>query len=156
MRTAVLSRRRSRFPRRGTTAVEFAITCPIVFFLVFASIAGALGVFRYQQVGALAREGARWASVHGGQYSLDTDKPAATPADVYQQAIEPIMVGLDPSRLSYQVTWDKTNMPMYVDPTTSIPVGNTVTVTVTYQWFPELILAGPINLSSTSTAQMMY
>ena len=46
--------------RRGTTTLEFAITCPIVFFLVFAIIVGGLGVFRYQEVAALAREGARY------------------------------------------------------------------------------------------------
>jgi Flp pilus assembly protein TadG len=146
----------TRRRQRGTAAIEFAITCPVVFFLVFASITGALGVFRYQQIAALAREGARWASVHGGQYALDTKQPAATASDVYANAIQPIMVGLDPSRLTYNVTWNKTNMPMYVDPVTGIPVGNTVTVNLTYQWFPEMILAGPITLTGSSTAQMMY
>jgi hypothetical protein len=29
-------------------------------------------------------------------------------------------------------------------------------VTVTYQWFPEMILVGPYSLTSTSTAQMIY
>jgi hypothetical protein len=36
------------------------------------------------------------------------------------------------------------------------PVGNTVTVTVSYQWFPDLYVVGPINLTSTSTSQMSY
>jgi len=35
-------------------------------------------------------------------------------------------------------------------------VGNTVTVAVAYQWFPEVYLIGPISLTSTSTAQMLY
>jgi hypothetical protein len=43
--------------RRGTTSVEFGIACPIVFFLIFATIVGGIGVFRYQQVASLAREG---------------------------------------------------------------------------------------------------
>jgi Flp pilus assembly protein TadG len=142
--------------RRGTTTVEFAITCPIVFFLVFAIIVGGLGVFRYQEVAALAREGARWASVHGGQYAKETKQPAATPADVYTNAIAPGAVGLDPSKLSYSVTWNRNNMPLWAANDVERPTGNTVTVTVTYQWMPEMYLAGPITLTSTSTAQMMY
>ena len=142
--------------RRGTTTVEFAITCPIVFFLIFAIIVGAVGVFRYQQVAALAREGARWACVHGGQYAEDTKQPAATAQDVYTTAIVPLMVALDPSRLTCNVTWNKSNYPVSIDETTQDPVANTVTVTVTYQWIPEMYLAGPYSLTSTSTAQMMY
>ena len=142
--------------RRGTTTVEFAITCPIVFFLVFAVIVGGLGVFRYQEVASLAREGARWASVHGALYAQETNQPAATPGDVYTNAIIPSAVGLDPSKLSYSVTWNHDNWPQWVDENTQQPIGNTVTVTVTYQWFPELLLAGPYTLTSTSTAQMMY
>jgi Flp pilus assembly protein TadG len=149
-RTAVQNR------RRGTTTVEFAITCPIVFFLVFATIVGGLGVFRYQQVAAAAREGARWASVHGADYADETDNPAATPADIFNNAILPASVTLDPSQLTYSVTWNKSNQPLQVTEEYERPIGNTVTVTVTYQWFPEAYLVGPITLSSTSTAQMIY
>jgi len=142
--------------RCGTTTIEFGITCPIVFFLVFAIIVGGLGVFRYQEVAALAREGARWASVHGRQYQEDTGQPAATSADVYANAIAPRAVGLDPSHLGYSVTWNRNNWPLWVDNDVETPMGNTVTVTITYQWFPEMYLVGPFNLTSTSTAQMMY
>jgi Flp pilus assembly protein TadG len=142
---------------RGTTAIEFAITCPIVFFFIFAIIVGGLGVFRYQQVASAAREGARWASVHGADYAEETKKPAATPADVYNQAILPLAVALDPNYLTYSVTWDKSNVPLEVTGGNyETPIGNTVTVTVTYQWFPELLLVGPFTLTSTSTAQMVY
>ena len=149
-------RHRIHEQRRGTTAVEFALACPIVFFLVFAIIVGALGVFRYQQTAQLAREASRWASVHGGQYAQETGKPAATAQDVYTNAIQPAATTLDLSRLSYQVTWDKNNMPLDASEDYEKPTGNTVTVTVTYQWFPEVYLIGPFSLSSTSKAQMIY
>jgi len=142
--------------RRGTTAVEFAIACPIVFFLIFATIVGGMGVFRYQQVAAVSREGARWASVHGGQYEDETGKPAATATDVYQTAILPAAIGLDAAQLSYTVTWNINNQPLYVVNDVEKPVGNTVTVTVTYNWIPELYPIGPFTLTSTSTAQMIY
>lgn len=142
--------------RRGATTVEFAIACPIAFFLLFATIIGAMGVFRYQQVASLAREGARWASVHGGQYARETNNPAATAQDIYEQAIQPKAVALRLDRLSYQVTWDKDNEPLSVEEDVQTPIGNTVTVTVNYEWFPEMYIFGPLVLSSTSTCQMMY
>jgi Flp pilus assembly protein TadG len=142
--------------RRGTTAVEFAVACPILFFLLFATIVGGMGVFRYQQVAAVAREGARWACVRGGQYEQDTGKPAATPEDVYNKAILPAATMLRPENLSYSVTWDQSNMPLQVTDDVQEPFGNTVTVTVNYQWFPELLLIGPFTLTSSSTSQMIY
>ena len=142
--------------RGGTTTIEFAVTCPIAFFLIFATIVGGLGVFRYQQVASAAREGARWASVHGGLYAQETGKPAATPGEIYNNAILPAAGALETSHLSYDVTWNKSNMPLQVDTQYEKPTGNTVTVTVTYQWFPEMYLIGPYTLTSTSTAQMAY
>jgi Flp pilus assembly protein TadG len=151
MRFSISHRRRA-----GTAAVEFAVTCPIVFFIVFAIIIGGLGIFRYQQVASAAREAARWACVHGGEYAMGTGQPAATPQDIYTNAILPAASALDPDSLSYQVTWDQNNMPLSVDENYETPFGNTVTVTVTYQWFPEMYLVGPFALTSTSTAQMAY
>src|SRR5688500_13506027 len=141
--------------RRGTTTVEFAITCPIAFFILFATIVGGLGIMRYQQVAALAREGARWACVHGAEYAYDHNVPDPTAQDVFEQAIEPLIVGLDPAYLTYSVTWDESNEALHVENDYETPYGNTVTVTVTYQWFPEMYLVGPFELTSSSTAQMV-
>jgi Flp pilus assembly protein TadG len=53
--------------RRGATLIEFGIVCPVVLFTLFAIIVGSMGVSRYQQVAAMARQGARYASLHGSQ-----------------------------------------------------------------------------------------
>lgn len=145
-----------RYRRRGATTVEFAVTGPIVLFLVFATLIGALGVFRYQQVAALAREGARWASVHGAEYAWDTGQPAATAEDVFNTAILPGAAALSADKLTYSVTWDTSNEPLSVHEDYERPIGNTVTVQLNYTWFPELYIAGPFTLTSTSTAQMIY
>ena len=142
--------------RRGTTTVELAVTCPIAFFLIFATIIGGLGVFRYQQVAALAREAARWASVHGSEYESETGNPAATAEDIFNTVIQPAAVTLDADHLTYQVTWDRSNIPLEVDENYERPFGNTVTVRVNYEWFPELYLVGPFMLTSTATTQMLY
>lgn len=151
-----MPRRTPKYRRRGTTAVEFALACPITFFVLLAIMVGGVGVSRYQQVAALAREGARWASLHGAQFEEETRQPAATAEDVFDTIILPCAVGLDSEYLSYSVTWQTSNRPLSVTSDAERPVGNTVTVTVAYQWHPALGLIGPITLTSTSTSQMLY
>jgi Flp pilus assembly protein TadG len=130
--------------RPGVTVVECAVIFPVVFLLLLGTIVAGLGVFRYQEIAALAREGARYASVHGARYEFDTGKLAATPSDVYEQAIRPKAVALDQTKLKYSVTWSPDNRQ-----------GGTVTVQVDYFWIPEAYLGG-IQLSSTSTMWMSY
>jgi Flp pilus assembly protein TadG len=148
--------RYARNRRRGATAVEFALTAPLVFFLLLATIVGGFATFRYQQVAALSREASRWASVHGSQYEKETGNPAATPEDVFNTAILPAATAMKPDQLSYEVTWDENNMPLQVINDVQNPTGNTVTVTVSYELLPEMYLIGPINLTSSSTSQMIY
>jgi Flp pilus assembly protein TadG len=139
--------------------VEAAIVLPILFLFILGLIVIGLGVFRFQQVAALAREGARYASVHGAQYAEESGSAAATPSDIYNNAILPQAVGLNPSNLSYSVTWDANNAPTRANANSSppgAPLGNTVSVSVTYTWMPEMLLVGPINLSSTAVMPMSY
>jgi len=159
-------------PRSAATAVEFAVVGVITFFLVFALCVGAMGVFRYQEVAHLAREGSRYASVHGGQYHLDgIDSQTGVPQVVSTADLVPIIQGravvLDPSLLTVSVSWSvpgysPPNMPFYDDtdpnliPPGQIAILNFVTVTVSYQWTPVAYLTGPITLTSTSTVQMSY
>jgi Flp pilus assembly protein TadG len=150
--------RRNRL-RRGSNLVETAIILPIVFMFVLGLIVVGFGVYRYQQVASMSREGARYASVHGTQYAADTGNSAATATDIYNNAILPMAVGIDTGHVTYSVTWNTTNSPTSYNPN-STPPGqpqtNTVSVTVTYQWTPELYIAGPINLKSTSVMPMSY
>ncbi len=127
--------------------LETAIVLPVVMMLTFGTWSTAMGVYYYQLVASLAREGARYASVHGTQYAADTGNSAATPADIYNNAILPMAmaVGLTPSHLIYAVIWNTTNSPY-----------NSVIVTVTYQWTPDLYITGPLNLTSTSVMPMSY
>lgn len=131
-------------PRRGATVLECAVVYPVFLLLVIGLIVGGLGVFRYQEVAALAREGARYASVRGTRYEFSTGQKAATPANVYDNAIKPKAVALDLSKLSCNVTWSPGNDP-----------GGLVTVRVTYRWLPEAFLGG-MDLTSTSTMTVSY
>ena len=144
-------------PRHGTNLVEFALVGNVVFLLFLGLVIGGMGIFRYQEVASLAREGSRWACVHGAQYQSDTGYSAATPADVYNNVIVPRAVGLDLNQLTYSVTWNTDNHPYHAVIASGdvVPVTNTVTVSITYQWIPEAYLGG-ITLTSSSTVPMSY
>jgi Flp pilus assembly protein TadG len=69
--------RTQRRDSRGAATVEAAIVLPIAFFLVLGLIIGGLGIFRYFEVAHLARETARFAAVHGGQYAKNNQSAIA-------------------------------------------------------------------------------
>jgi Flp pilus assembly protein TadG len=147
--------RSSRFRRPGRSLAELALVYPVLAMLVLGVVIVAMGVFRYQQVASVARAGARWASVHGGQYASETGNAKATAATVYSNAIQPMAAGLDLSQLSYTVTWtDSSEIPTYNNSSGNVTI-NQVTVTVTYNWVPVAYL-GTVTLKSTSVMAMQY
>jgi Flp pilus assembly protein TadG len=150
--------RLARQRRSGTTLVECAVVYPVILLLLLALLIGAAGIFRYSELASLSREAARYASVHGGQYASEMKVTAPTPADIYNNVILPRADSLDSSKLSYSITYNSTNFPYHTTLDSSndvVPIENTVTVTLTYQWLPELFLGG-ITLSSTSVMPMCY
>jgi hypothetical protein len=150
--------RRVQQRRPGATVVECAFVYPVVFLVVLSLLVGAAGIFRYSQLASLSREGARYASVHGAQYAQEMKVTAPTPADIYNDAVLPKAAGFDTSKLSYSITYNTNNSPFHTTLDASnnvIPIQNTVTVTLTYQWVPEAYLGG-VTLSSTSVMPMSY
>ncbi len=149
--------RRQLARRPGATLVECAIVYPIVFLLVIGLAVGAMGVFRYLQVAALARQGARYACVHGAQYAADNNVAAATQSDI-QTYVASNAVNMNAANLNTTVTWNTDNGQYHTAKDANnnfVPVQNIVTVKVTYNWLPEAYLGG-ITLSSTSNTPMSY
>jgi Flp pilus assembly protein TadG len=165
--------------RPGAHALESAF----VYFLVMVLVAGlvvlAMGVFRYQEMAHLAREAARFAAVHGGQYQQENAAAIAAGTlpnvdDNYltQNVVKARAVCLDPAKITVGVRfnmssgsydWDDTadNGDRWPSSQTSVngtnySETNTVSVTVSYQWFPEWFLSGPLTLTSTSVMPMCY
>jgi Flp pilus assembly protein TadG len=143
--------------RRGATLVESAFVFPIVFLFVAGLVVGAMGIFRYQETAYLARETARYACVHGTQYSREAGVPAPTSQQLFATIVGAQMVSLDPTQLSATITWNSSNSPTHPTDTGGniVAVTNTVRVTVTYQWIPESFLGG-FTLTSTSEMPMAY
>jgi Flp pilus assembly protein TadG len=167
--------------RRGVTVVECAVIYPIVFLLLLGLLIGGMGVFRYQEVASQARAAARYASTHGAQYRKDSGQSTGTPGtasgtsngllwyqanptnssgsdtswtgDIFDTVIRPNLVALDPQNLTCQIGWPPVKSPSgaVVQNQPDNWPGSTVTVTVSYQWLPDLYFIGPITLTSTST-----
>lgn len=140
-------------PRRGATTLEAAVVVPMVLLVMIVLVVGGLGVFRYQEVAAMAREASRYASTHGASYRKDAGLSVGTPADwradIQSNVLVPWSDGFDPHLLTYTVNWS--TVPTQPGVADNWP-GATVTVTVSYQWLPEFYFVGPITLTSTSTA----
>ena len=118
--------------RWGGAVVEGAVVGSLSLMLLLGMVVVANGVFRYQQVASLAREGSRYAAVN------KATQPDATAMKTYLLGYA---AGMDPNRLSCTVTWNSINGAVA-----------TVTVAVTYQWTPEAFLASTArSLTSTST-----
>jgi Flp pilus assembly protein TadG len=146
--------------RRGTVLVEAALIYPVLFMLVLGIILLGIGVFRYQQVSHIAREASRWASVHGARWAQENGKTAATPEDVYNNAIVPQAAGMGLENLNYSVSWSTSNQQTHAVTVTANgqssvqTVTNFVSVTVTCTWNTGLF--GSIPVSSTSVTPMNY
>lgn len=153
--------------RRGALMVESAVVYPLLFLLLFGLIVGGLGVFRFQQVACQAREAARWASVRGAKWARETGKASPSAAQVRSEAVLPLAQGMDPGRLTVQVhwvdqvtgtahDWDLASKAPAGMTAAGAPVTNRVRVTITYQWSPEALGIGPLNLRSISEIPMAF
>jgi Flp pilus assembly protein TadG len=167
----MLVRRSRGRSQRGGSTVETAVALPIALMLTLGTCIVGLGIYRYQQVATLAREGARYASVHGNQFALDVNSGTLmTSANIYNNAIKPMASGMNLSNLSYQVQWgtmvggswawtswdSSTENPTSISNSSGQSLYNAVQVTVTYQWTPGMYISGTLNLSSTSVIPMSY
>jgi Flp pilus assembly protein TadG len=163
MRQATRTSRKLRPRRRGAAVVEFAVIGPLLFLLLIGFAVLGMGVFKYQEVAYLARQGARYASIHGAQYYIDNKLPPGDQTswtnEIKNQGVLTHVVGLEASRVNVTASWSAGNNRANAgDPATGFQttINNNVTVTVTYSWMPEAFLVGPFMLSSASTVPMSY
>lgn len=155
--------------RRGQALVEFALIAPMLFLLIIGIIELGRLVFFYHTINNAAREGARYAIVHGENSPWDRcpsgpmPPPATNSCDPdgdnvrreIQRAASPAMCPADLSvacnGLAYGWSGD-TDFPIYGGTGTNAQ-GNDVTIHVEYAYSPILSLGlwGPINLRAEAT-----
>jgi Flp pilus assembly protein TadG len=131
--------RPSRAPSRGQALAEFALVAPLFFLLLFAIIDFGRYVYYVQVLNNAAREGTRYAIVHG-ERSLNPAGPAADDPDV-TGVVRASAVGVigDAATLVIHSSWEQSNP---LDPPRN-GRGDKVAVTVTYQ-FRSVIPVVPI------------
>ncbi len=160
---------KDRFPcrRRGAVTLEAAIVYPALFALLFGLIVGGLGVYRYQMVACMARAAARYAAVRGSDYQLATNQASPTQQEIAQTTVVPLAAAMDTTQLSTTVelidgvtgaatSWDSSNKAPVSLNASRQPVANRVRVTVTYSWYPEILVGGPVTLQSVSETPMSF
>jgi Flp pilus assembly protein TadG len=140
--------KRDRPDRRGAAMLEAAVVYPVTMLLLIGTVVLGIAVFRYEQVQSLAREGARYASVHGPTYASEQNASYATNATVLSY-IETLAVGMQSSDLSCTVTWAPN------PPTASTP--SIVTVELSYTWVPEAYFKKQaVSLTASSSMPVTY
>lgn len=152
MRAARATGCRHRSSRtRGQALVEFSLVAPLFFLLLFAIIDFGRYVYYVQVLNNAAREGARYAIVHGAASLSPTGPPddpsgAAVIGVVRNYAIGVIGIN-DPSMLTVTPTW---GTPPAVPDNDR---GTTVTVEVTYAFTSAIPLVPipPVSVKGAST-----
>ena len=93
--------------RHGALTVEAAFVFPLMMFLLLGMVIGGMGVLRFQQVACQARETARFAAVHGGDYQLfpNAGLTHGTSDEGSSKAVEPMAAGMAVESLALQVQW---------------------------------------------------
>jgi Flp pilus assembly protein TadG len=138
----MMIRKQNLSDSRGVSAVEAAVVYPVTMLLLIGMVVLGLGVSRYQQLQALADEGARYASVHGPSYASDNGVSVASTTDIQNNVLTPMAAGL-PGVSCSAVSYSASSLPC------------TVTVTITYTWNPEGYLHS-VTWSLTSTTAANY
>jgi Flp pilus assembly protein TadG len=126
---------------RGQTFAEFALIVPCFLILLFSLMWLGLAVYSYNYVSYGAREGSRYAAVHG----TDSKQPVTTAAAV-TTFVKNKTPGLNTSNLTVSTTW--------VPAATPGNPGGTVQVQVQYQLQFSIPFMSHVTLPLTSTSKM--
>ncbi len=131
--------------RRGQALVEFALVAPIFFLLLFAIIDFGRYVYYVEILNNAAREGTRYAIVHGDLSIAPTGPPGDPSGAAVKEVVRKYAVGVigDSTVLDIQPSWpDGDNVRESL-----------VTVIVTYQFrsLIPLVPLPPIQIQGAST-----
>lgn len=134
-----------RFVKTGQNLVEFAIVAPALFLFIFGIIEFGWAFYVYSELTNAAREGARYAAVHGALCAQNPPCQAATPTTVHTYVVQRLSIP-DAERVS--VTLQGSLVP-----------GEQVTVQLSYPFRPLVGFVFPaadIAMRTSSTMIVHY
>jgi len=129
---------------RGTVLVENVMVMMTFFIITIGMIELGLGVWAYNTVAHAARQGTRYAIVHGDGYCGCTD-------DEHRSAIQT-------ATINAAIGLKLTTANVAVSSPGGYAIGSNVTVTVTYTYgfFSRVLPRASVTLRSTSTMVISY
>ncbi len=134
----------NRHHHRGQALVEFVLVAPIFFLILFAVIDFGRYVYYVQTINNAAREGARYAIVHGSDSLAPTGPPDDAGGAAVKSAVRRYLIGVvgDSSVLAVTPSWDPNNRRE-----------STVTVSVRYQFHSviPIVPIPPVQIDGAST-----
>jgi len=135
--------------RRGQALVEFAIGLTVLLLLVFGVVDLGRAVFAYNSIAHCAREGTRYAIVHGSQSPAETRVGPAPNDPSLESWVRRFATGLQAARLTVTSTWQGASGTASNDP------GSIVTVVVGYNFQPATLFFLPLSLRSQSSGMIV-
>ena len=115
--------------RRAASVIEAVVVLPITLALVLGILIGGIGIARYQQVAYVARETARFASVHGGRYAKQN--AAAIAAGTLPSVDAAYLVNFAKTKTG---GLDTSSLKVAVSMTVVQPAATSATATETVDW----------------------
>jgi Flp pilus assembly protein TadG len=141
------SRHREGPKRWGQALVEFAIVAPIFFLILFAIIDFGRYVYYVQILNNAAREGTRYAIVHGANGLPPTGPPNDPSGEDVKSVVRSYAIGVigvaDASVLDIAATWDPAN--------NNRESKVTVEVTYAFRSVIPIVPIPPISVTGAST-----
>ncbi len=120
--------------RRGQALVEFALTIFVVLFVVFIIIEFCMALYAWNVLGNAAREGVRYAIVHGANNTNCSGGPSGTPPGCDPNGNNVKAVVQNYAKYSLKNVSGMTVTVQYVDGSNAPP--NRVKVDVSYPYVP--------------------
>jgi Flp pilus assembly protein TadG len=139
MQNAATTRNECRRGKAGQTLVEFCVCALVFFVLVFGVVDLARGVFAYNTLAHCAREGVRYAIVHGTNSTVSVG-PTANDTTL-ASVVRGFAGGLQTNNLTVLSSWPNGN-----------GTGAVVNVTVRYSFQPVTLFFQTLSLSNSSAA----
>ena len=129
----------------GQATVEFGLVALVFLMLLFGVIEFSRLLLMYHHLGNVAREGSRYASVHGSDFgSTFGNAPTAADIENYVKSISPV----DPNNLTVTTTWENPNH----EPRSWVKVQ----VDYEFKFVVPLLFGSGIPLKSTSRMYISY
>lgn len=134
-----------RFVQTGQNLVEFAIVAPVLFLFIFGIMESGWAFYVYSELTNAAREGARYAAVHGELCAQNPPCQMATTSTVRDHVVQRLSIP-DAERVTVTLQG-------------SLAPGEQVTVELSYPFRPLVgfaFPAGSITLRASSTMIVHY